>query len=337
MRSYCLGVVAVATVFLGAACPAARAQVPDREELRQTLKQLWQSLDTFQFTAVECALDANGKLNRKNKKAMYNIAHGSGGRLSFQMSSPYIERAKTSPDMFKWHTLDGRSSYKLSLIDKDPLRVDAIYVRNQSSIGDVYEGVMNLPLWLIMPGGKPLYLYLDADAVLSESVENGQRLITLTTKHKGSGLRCDLDPAHDWLPVKVELEGIERFETNRFKRWDGRWFPAEGISKNLFDGDTNGFYMESVSINQPIDPIVFRPLPGPAGSIVVDEVAGTSKIEGGEEARNKLMQEELAKAPPPTGPPVVASRDPGEFPWWLVTLGFSLCLVGVGIVMVRRR
>ncbi len=309
------------------------ADVPSRAELRGTLKQSWASLASFEFRSVECELDAQGRPDRSRPIRAHEFAYGAPGRYFFRATAP-ADPSK----IVEWASADGRRHYRIQPFADDPRAIDSIAIRDQAEPGS-YPFTMFQALWLVMPGGKPLFTFLDDPATRVEPADDpeGRPLVAIVAKHEGMPLRCELDPAHGWLPWRVTFEGTGTFEATDYARDNGRWFPSAGIHHGPGrSGVGQGFVAGSLAINRPIDAARFSPLPAPDGTRVDDLTRGTSTIQGGPEARERLLAAH-PQSEPPADPPPDASASPRTFSWFRVLgAAFVLILAAAVILWVRH-
>lgn len=104
--SHGLGWAVLGVAALGSLATSGKAALPDRDEMRNTLKQAWDSLETVQFRDEEYDLDANGAPDRSNGFTRIDFALGSGGRRSVVITAV---RPTGEESVFDLHE-DGRRS-----------------------------------------------------------------------------------------------------------------------------------------------------------------------------------------------------------------------------------
>lgn len=196
--------------------------------------------------------------------------------------------------------------------------------------------------WLLMPGGKQIHIYINADTTISEGAEGGRRVVTIAAEHNGQPLRIALLPDRDWLSWKVELGNRSgstwsAWEASRFKQVNGRWFPVEGFEERMDEyGQSRWkFAVTELVVNEPIPGGRFAMPRATDGVMVIDDIANETSISGGTEAQERLNRRYRklhppapgnAEAPPP-GDLTVAARDPERFPWTAAIAFSSLALL----------
>jgi len=190
-----------------------------------------------------------------------------------------------------------------------------------------------------MPGGKPLYTYLDEGAKLEPDLAEGRRDgAVVVFNHNKLEVRCKLDPDHDWLPRQITMSsGAMDLIVERFGRDSGRWFPLSGTNA-LFPkagGRKSIFKIDHLALNRPLPDSLFAMPPLTPGVIVSDETTHKGEIVGGLEARKALD----ARVPRTTSKaPLTAAREPESLPWsWGIAGVAALILILVGFLVRRNR
>jgi hypothetical protein len=327
---------AAALLSLALAVPATLvAAQSDLKTTRDNLKQLWDSLESVQFRCEEFNADKVGRPERTKGFTRYDLILGSGGRRSVTVTAVRPEGEKVVMNFRE----DGRRKVGIDLLPGKSDVVDKVYVSNQRDTHNDYESVMCPPLWIITPGGKPLYSHLDAGGILD--FRSGGGYPVLTFNHKGKNVRCELDPRHDWLPRRVVIEGFSDLVVSSFAFENGRYFPERGIQTYTFKQKDNvsAFVVDGLRINRPVSESNFKAPPLSEGTLIVDKNADKAVIKGGLEARARLTGEEyvtVRSTQDATGS-IEASTDPERFPWGrvLVVL-FALSLLVIGVITLRK-
>ena len=294
---------------------------PDRKALRDTLKQLWDSLESVAYREEDHNLDDKGKLNDDLGYTRYDVVLASGGRRAITVTAV---RPK-GEEIIGRNREDGRLSYGFTPSPGGGDRVDRLVISNQENTAESWSGTMWMSMWILTPGGKPVYAYLDSGAKVAASSdpEHPDR-VTLTANFRGNEFQCELDPDHDWLPVKIAIAGgFTVIEVEEFTRDHGRWFPLSGVNATTVDGKTTrtAFRVDQPRINRPLaDDTFARPTPIP-GAFVNDKTINKGEIVGGLSALKKLQEEDAARASKVavTTRIATASRDPEPSPWpWIL-------------------
>ena len=259
------------------------AEVPDRRQLREELKELWVSLMTFEFECKEF-LQGVGQGQKGSKSYLKTeFAHKKDNRWSCRIGSVRADGTYIPGD---WLRQDGVKRQQINPFPAFPNEIASVHIQSQESTPDEYADIKFSALWSFMPGGKPIYVYLDEGGQIDAAPEAGPDCVALTTKYRGSSLKCILDGKHDWLPLKVELRERDILHVNntttRFQRDNNRWFPAEGeFEVPAQEGSIlRLFYVENLSINRPIDDKRFALPALPGGVRVVDDVKNTVYFTG---------------------------------------------------------
>jgi hypothetical protein len=105
-RSRGCGWAVLGALVIGPLTASGNAAPLDRETVRKTLKQAWDSLETVQFRDEEFGLDASGAPDRSNGFTRIDFALGSGGRRSVVITAV---RPTGEESVFDLHE-DGRRS-----------------------------------------------------------------------------------------------------------------------------------------------------------------------------------------------------------------------------------
>lgn len=317
----------------------------DRQAIGETLKQLWDSLDTVEFWCDCFPLDEAGQPDRSGIVVRHEFARQAGGCWALTVTAIKPNGEVTVMESFRE---DRRRRYTTYYFSGQPDSISHVVIQSQKSTSNSYEGMMFCMTWLLMPGHRPIHeLLAEAGPLeLEQTGRNERGLVTFVATYNGYPLRCTLDPDRDWLAYRVKLgdDQLQSYwQVDRFERNNGRWFPAEGtFLAHTTDGRKLwGFTVTNVSINQPLKIPSFGLPPLPEGTLVLDEVARTQTVIGGKAARERL--EKLHRKPGDPvkrepGPPITASRDPERTSWAHIAVGISIAaFVVAGLWWARAR
>ncbi len=330
----------MAALILLAVMPAIAGAAPlDRKALRDTLKQMWDSLESVAYRCEEQTLDDKGKRRDDLGYSRWDIVLASGGRRARTLTAV---RPGGEEIMDRWRE-DGRRQYGFTPSPGANGKVDRLGISNQENTAENYTGPMCLPMWILTPGGKPLYSYLDGDAKVTPTADSAHPdRITLTVGSAESGFRCELDPDHDWLPAMITIgEDFKIIVVEEFTRDQGRWFPHFGVEATTVLGKTTrvAFRVDELGINRPLPADTFAmPTPIP-GAFVIDKTAHKSQFVGGLAAKKKLEKENADRATKTTAPRLnSASREPASSPWpWILGGVAAVVLMSAGALARRGR
>lgn len=311
----------------------ARSAPPTRQELRDTLKQHWDSIETLEFQCEESNANEKGEPDRSRGYNRFYFAMGSGARRASKLFAVYPDREVLAEDVRE----DGKKHYAIQWAPDKSGKIDQLFIKNQEDTNERFTGPMSQPLSLLMPFGKALHAHLDDGAEIeSAGASPGQSRVAIVFKDQGHPVRLELDEAHDWLPKRMLTEKITDVKVTRFEHVDGRWFPAEG---HVHDPPSKHSHFKATNIH------FNRPLPATTfsaaslkndGMIVTDSTKKSARIEGGTAARERLAAEHLPK-PFTTRVPVTASAEPTEFPWRAGIATVSvLAILAAGVLTWRR-
>lgn len=316
--------------------------------IREEMKALWDSLESFSFRCEMAMVDGRGEIIPGKTTWRHEFARGSGGRWALKTTAT---SASGVPRAIRDDRENGRRRYSIGHLGDDPGWISRIGIQPQASTADSYDGTMFGLAWLLMPGGRPIHARIDAEATISEGAEDGRRVVTIAAEHNGQPLRIALLPDRDWLAKGVELgdrsgPAWSAWEATRFERVNGRWFPVEGLEERQgeYGRQRWKFAAADLVVNEPIPPGRFAMPRATDGVMVIDDVAKETSIAGGEEAQERLNRRYRAlhpsapKAPeaPPPGDIIVAGRDPERFPWAIAIIIFSLAILASGIALRLR-
>lgn len=321
---------------------AAEVAPADREKIRAQLKLLWDSWETIEFGCENYELDADGRSDRREGFIRYDFVLGSAGR---RVQIETAVRPEGEERMSESHD-DGRRVYCISYFPRHPSVIDRVDIVSSKSAPDTFSGVLVGPLWAFMPERRPLYVHLDAGAKLeSAHGADGKELFRLHIQpQRGPTVHCELDPDHDWLARRVEVPRDSTVVTvTRFRRENGRWFPAEVTESNVRDGERQrtGYTVTDLRINRPVPISTFGPPQLPAGVMIVDHTqsaAGIASYQGGKAAREQLERKYAQDPRESVIPrrPIVASPTPSLLPISAMVAIASLAIIGLAVWLRRR-
>ncbi|WP_165070482.1 LolA family protein [Paludisphaera rhizosphaerae] len=340
-------VILAVGVVMFAVVPHSSAKEPaSREEIRDAIARWWDSTDsidaTFELTRSD---DGPERVYQEDR-----VAIASGGK--YFVRSFFIGRDGQRVQATN-QGADGDKAFRITPLPGKPDIADTVTVLNSPCTNDTYVGGMDELLWLLMPGGKRLNRSLDdgAELTVDRNDDGSDRyVVEFTFRFKSNPVRCELDPAHDWLPRVVEVGKPRKalqIHVTRYKLVEGRFIPSEA---DVFNKSPSGkesssrFLLRSVSVNGDLDPGIFKPKGLVAGTQIDDEDTGKSRIHEGN-ARTRLAFLERYYPKPKTGAmkddvkslePLRAERTPSEWPV-VPILGVSGLLLLASIFVHRRR
>jgi hypothetical protein len=253
---------------------------------------------------------------------------------------------------------DGEKATTVTAIKGWPVRINVTDV--PSGLFRIESPLTFLGLYLPVKHPTPVLEALSSSRdvrVQRVSVSTGDAYdVSIPYAHPGNPQPLSLfkyliDPDRDYLPVSIELHKLVdgaisglvwRWEITCFQTVPDpasnkiRWFPAEAISK-LSDG-TNLFEVDLLHINHDI-PDHSLSYAIPEGASVYDDVRNRHYIQGGMEARQRVLDGAAAQAIDAGGVPLVARR-PNYLGRATLTLGvLSLLLFSAALWrrMTQRR
>lgn len=268
-----------AAVLLGAWAPA-WAQSPDRARLRETLKALWDGIETLEFESDQTFPDlADGppKPTSPFPDLRSTFRYQMPNRFAF---SSYFTRPKVDKPSLLDYRYDGQRLHRIVRAGDDMgSPIDQVIIDKQVGGPGEYTGILNHALIAWMPGSKPAYAQLDDGARLEfvADGERGEQTWLVGTDRNVRQFRAELDPEHDWLPRRVEfVDGHTRLDVTKFGRDNGRWFPVEGkgTRRHTAEGaedERTEFRVTLLKINRPLPDGCFAVPPLPKGARVVDQ------------------------------------------------------------------
>jgi hypothetical protein len=268
---------------------------PERAVLTERLKQLWDSMATFEFTCDEYTITTDGRPADGVYLLRTRFVKGLDGRSVIKQSSIAPDGRET---IFHEVRNDGVRSHLIGRLKEHDI-ISELVTSNMEGNELEYKGGMCYLLWILLPGGKPIYTRLDAGGTTEARTIEGRETLILSFTHKGLPVSCFLDPEHDWLPSRVEIGGEPRqkFSVTRFSRVDGRWIPAEGTYEGVGPG-RRGFKVTSFRINQRVAADTFQPPPLPDGAQAYDATTSKGYYKGGPEARERFVKAYLPSRAP---------------------------------------
>lgn len=340
-------VLAAALILSATAQTDSSAKAPaSREEIRDAIARWWDSTDsidaTFELTRSD---DGPERVYQEDR-----VAIASGGK--YFVRTFFISRDGQRVQAVN-EGADGNKAFRITPLPGKPDIADTVTVLNSPCTNDTYVGGMDELLWLLMPGGKRLNRWLDdgAELTVDRNDDGSDRyVVEFTFRFKSNPVRCELDPAHDWLPRVVEVGKPRKalqIHVTRYKLVEGRFIPSEAdvFNKSPSGEESSGrFLLRSAAINAVVDPGIFKPRGLVAGTQIDDEDTGKSRIHGGD-ARTRLAfleqyypmsRTKTAKADVAPVEPLRAERNPAEWPV-VPILGASFALLLASVLVVYRR
>jgi hypothetical protein len=306
----------------------------DREEARAQLKILWDSIQTIRIISREVVADVDGRLFRDERHDYTATADGRRRML--------IREVTPDPRYLIYHLReDGRKSYQIIAFRDDPDSVDRVIVSNTRGDSASYTGAMSRMMWLILPGGKPLYRHLDEGAEFKASEAN-PGCFQIDSRYEGKPFLMVVDPKRDWMILRLEHgDGVRVMETTEFDRRSGRFVPSRAVClETIREGKRRvTVSMEKFSINSEINDDIFKPPTFPVGSVISDVATGRQRVQGGSRARTAVVKRHgTGRNPGPLAPNIEGGS--GITAWWPMLLGGAggaLILVGWFIHARRSR
>jgi hypothetical protein len=330
--SICSAILGI--VVMNSCGPTARSAPPTRQELRDTLKQHWDSIETLEFQCEESNANEKGEPDRSRGFTRLYFAMGSGARRAAKTYAVYPDREVLAEDVRE----DGKKRYGIQWAPDQSGKIDQLFITNQEDTNERFTGPMSRLLYLLMPFGKALYAHLDDGAKIEAvGASPGPSRVAILFKDQDHPVRLELDEAHDWLPSRMVMENINDVTVTRFERIDGRWFPVEGHEYEVIRKRHTVFKASNIHFNRPIPATTFSAASlKNDGMIVSDSTKKSARIVGGMEAREKLAAEHLPKPATPRVP-ITASTEPTEFPWRAGIATISvLAILAAGVLTWRR-
>jgi hypothetical protein len=311
----------------------------NQEQIGESTKIAWTSLSSVQFVSDELIADLVQGTSRLER---YYFALEDRGQ--------YALRAKEVKEGREYHVHDfredGQKSYQSRPFRDSDDSLNSVTIRYQTSTESHYKGMMFRVLWLLMPGGEPIFRHIEQGASVEPARDvDGNTVYVVHTSFRGSPIRCEVDPQHDWLVRRMTLgEGLMDVRVTRFDRVDGRWFPVEGSSSE--DMTVEGrrirkrgtFRVSQLRINQPLDPGLFHITESklPSGTKVIDSISGRTRYIGGRSARDRRISEQLEQPEAPgtelskglTIVHVPRRKTPAIY-WWLAACSPVFAVIAV--------
>jgi hypothetical protein len=308
---------------------------PERADLRERLKQFWDSMATFEFTSDEYTIPEHGGRTDGLYLIRTRFIKGLDGRSAIKQSS-------IAPGGHEkiFHELrnDGVRSHGIVRLKNHDI-ISELVTSNAQGNELEYKGAMCYLLWILLPGGRPIYTRLDTGGDTDARMIEGRETLILNFTHKGLLVSCFLDPEHDWLPRRVEIGGEPRQEitVTRFSRVDGRWIPAEGTYTGI-GPDRRGYKVTSFRVNHAVAMDAFEPPPVPDGARVFDETTSKGYFKGGPVARDRFVKKYIPAPPPSSNPSATEASLAGRFATLpgLTSLIFWSALACLGLSFALR-
>lgn len=310
----------------------------DRAALRETLKTMWDSLDTIELQETAGICDAQLRPDPTQAYSRCDFARrhgGSSATLTVRIDPP-PKGERIASDMRR----SGGKRYFVEYFKDGTKTVSKLSIDDDSESDEDTTHNHVRALSFMAPHGKPLFRILEDPSTTVEEARDadGRRFIIMTARVRGFHLRMEIDPDHDWLLRRYQIGDFYDAHVLRFESLNGRWFPVEGVFEDnrpekrtaFHQPQRSKFVVTGLKLNQPIADSRFAPPPLPKGAIVRDLAKPKARVVGGTlEARRAL--EKQHPRPKPTQPtpngPIVASREPEEFPWTAILGGASLALI----------
>jgi len=321
-------------ISMAAAPPATIAAPPTRDQLRATLKQLWDSIETLEFRTEEYNAGKDGVPDPSRGYSRFEFAMGSGARRALKSLAIRPDGEQLMEDVRE----DGKKQYGIQWAPDGSGVINQLSIRNQADTSENYSGGMSHPMYLLMPFGKPLHVHIDEGAAVEPFKDpDGKERIAVVFKARGNDVRNELDESHDWLPRRQLIAGVSDMVVTRFERADGRWFPVEGKVTDMQPERYLVFKVSNLRLNGPLPKTTFDPTSlKTKGTLVVDSTKRGARVVGGMEARKRFEEEHLPRPKPSSGP-LTASPDPDEFPWRTVILVGSIGVILAGLLVAFRQ
>lgn len=349
------GIILWTTLLIPTVQIKGSAAPPDRETVRQTLKQMWDSLATIELREESYPCDEQLQLDLSRGYSQREYAFATEGRRACLTKGIYPETK--SEKIVSDVRCDGKKRYLISYFEDGSGTVKSVVI---STSDETHENAPTMPVLsmsFVSPFGKPIYRYLDDPATTLENgqAEDGKEIVVLTTQVRGFPVWMELDPAHDWLVLRMKMGDVAEWKVLRFDRDQGRWFPIDGVASNG-KGEKRSmskFVVSNLKINQPIPQSKFIPPSLPKGAFVGDMATGEAQIHGGSrEDLNELVREHApadaqmrrrdqtsgAEKGESPGETITASVEPERHPWglYMAILSLAMIVLAVGIRYTRR-
>ena len=196
-----------------------------RNSVVKDLRRQWESIETLAFKSNHEPIDQNHDPKPDGVWDYFECALGSGGRRAIKVSKGKKDRPQVIMENMRQ---DGQLHYRSIEVPQHEELLDRILISNQQDSHEDYQGVSCCALWLLTPGGRPLYSFL-ADKktkILAADDSPNTRTITLSGFHKEYPLEIELDGNHDWSASRIKL-GDPCFMdviVTKFARQAGMWF-----------------------------------------------------------------------------------------------------------------
>lgn len=313
-------------------------------------KLAWESIESIQFHGRTEEINDQEKLD-KSSYIEHDCVLASQGRtvqkLKIVTENKIIFYGETRTDGEKVYVID-----YLENNSKIPSNITITYLPDKEA---VLKSRMNEVLWMVVPGGKPIFRHIEnaTDKLLSNDKRYLEITANITEKQR---YQCKLDKNHDWLPIQAKLlvnnkKGISyTFFVNSFAVSNGHWFPTK-VTQVTTSGNkrvTKILEVTEFKINAKLDSSIFTlPKNLEKGVLISDKTRSRgSRILGGSIARDKFLAKysggETNKGETNKigagGQRLLTSRDPSIFPWstLLSIASTALLVAGIGIWIATR-
>ncbi len=315
----------------------------DKNEIKDQLKQIWDSLDTLEFREEAFQCNENLQPDLSQGYGRHEYAFGSAGRRASLSMAIYPESKteKVISDIRR----DGEKRYIINKFKDDNETINSVHIMDEPEKHNDSPTLHVHVMSFLTPFGKPLYFYVDEPAKLGvRRDEEGRDLVVLSSRFREMPVRWELDPSHDWFPVHYSLGDVLEGHVTRFGMDNGRWFPTEGfmITKNPDQPvDRVKFVISNLKINRPIPDSRFSPPKLSPGVIVRNATTGTARIEGNSLHARKELELKHQRNPEVVSVSTSESRgaavEPEQMPWRVYLVVASSALLTRPKVEVFRR
>ncbi len=137
----------------------AGAATPDRQILRDRLKLLWDSLGSIEIRCEEYVPEAEANPNWTGHHSENHFCHKKENFWFCDMRTVLKNGAQVQIYQIRQ---DGLRRQQVSPFDAFPDEISHVDINNQVSTPDNYDEAKFSALWLLLPGGRPAHVYLEA-------------------------------------------------------------------------------------------------------------------------------------------------------------------------------
>jgi hypothetical protein len=279
------------------------ANTVTKEEIKVTLEHLWKSLDSTHFISEEYNVSADGQPDTSKGFTRYDVVVASGGKRKFKSVAVWPDREEIGQEFWE----DGKNHFQFTRLKKHSDIIDNIVITPQASTDENYVGSMCLTMWILTPGGHPLYLLVNEGSLKQNPGQQEEGLYDVEAEHRGTKLTCTLDSKHDWLPSKITLANAMEIVIDEFKQANGRWYPAAGTQIRLRDKRAQKFINSTFEFNR--HDKEFNPIPRlPKGAVAVNAITGAGQFVGGKTAREEFTKKYVGESAHANSPVPPAHR-----------------------------